>query len=187
MPNDLVASTPPKGDTAAQRLYAQAAGSVACHECVKAPPETINLDYLQHRPRQRPPRPAALASAPDGGQPKQKRRSRGCWGEEAETSRSADDGASRPSQARRRPRSGRLLLGERTSRAPGRRLVSHGRPGWCPMSLMLAIAGRLSTQSGGSRDRYSVSGRSSSRSRKVEMSVSEVAPSVISSEVGGGL
>jgi hypothetical protein len=51
MLNDLVASTPPKGDTAVQRLYAQAAGSVACPECVKAPAETINLDYVQHRAR----------------------------------------------------------------------------------------------------------------------------------------
>jgi hypothetical protein len=49
MPNNLVASTPPKGDTPVQRLYAQAAGSVARHERVKAPPETIKLDYVDHR------------------------------------------------------------------------------------------------------------------------------------------
>lgn len=46
MPNDLVGSTPPVGDTAVQRLYGQAARSAACHERVKAPPETINLDYV---------------------------------------------------------------------------------------------------------------------------------------------
>jgi hypothetical protein len=36
---------------AVQRLYAHTASSVACHECVIAPPETIPLDYVQHRPR----------------------------------------------------------------------------------------------------------------------------------------
>jgi hypothetical protein len=36
---------------AVQRLYAHAARSVAGHECVIAPPETIKLDYVQHRPR----------------------------------------------------------------------------------------------------------------------------------------
>jgi hypothetical protein len=51
MPNDLVASTPPAGDTAVQRLYAQPARSAACHERVKAPPQTIKLDYVHHRPR----------------------------------------------------------------------------------------------------------------------------------------
>jgi hypothetical protein len=39
------------GDMAVQRLYADAARSVACHECVIAPPETLELDYVQHRPR----------------------------------------------------------------------------------------------------------------------------------------
>jgi hypothetical protein len=42
----------------------QAAGSVACHECVKAPPETIKLDYVHHRPRSATAAARTLASAP---------------------------------------------------------------------------------------------------------------------------
>lgn len=49
---------------AVQRLYAHAARSVACHQCVIAPPETIKLDYVQHRPRSATAAPRALASAP---------------------------------------------------------------------------------------------------------------------------
>ena len=49
--DDLVGSTPHVGDEAVQGLYAQAARRAACHERMKAPPETINLDYVYHRPR----------------------------------------------------------------------------------------------------------------------------------------
>jgi hypothetical protein len=52
-----VGSTPAVRETAVRRLYAQAARRAAYHERAKAPPETINLDYLHHRPRQRPARP----------------------------------------------------------------------------------------------------------------------------------
>jgi hypothetical protein len=81
MPNDLVGSTPPIGETAVQRLYAQAARHAAYHERAKAPPETINLDYVHHQPRQRPTRTALWFLLRTGGQPKQERRSRGCWGD----------------------------------------------------------------------------------------------------------
>ena len=57
MPNDLVGSTPPVGETAVQRLYVKPPAAPACHERLKARPETINLDYVHHRPRQRPARP----------------------------------------------------------------------------------------------------------------------------------
>jgi hypothetical protein len=32
-------------------MYAQASRSAAGHQRVKAPPETINLDHVHHRPR----------------------------------------------------------------------------------------------------------------------------------------
>jgi hypothetical protein len=57
MPDDLVGSTPPVGETAIRPLYAQATRRAACHDRVKAPSETINLDHVHHRPRQRPTRP----------------------------------------------------------------------------------------------------------------------------------
>jgi hypothetical protein len=52
------------GDMEVQRLYAHAARSVACHECVIAPPETIKLDHVQHRPPEATAATRALASAP---------------------------------------------------------------------------------------------------------------------------
>jgi hypothetical protein len=51
MPNELVDSTPPMRETAVHRLNAQAARRAACHERVKAPPETINLDHVHRRRR----------------------------------------------------------------------------------------------------------------------------------------
>ena len=66
-PNDLVGSTPPVGETAVHRLDAQAAGNAACHERIKAPPETINLDYVAGHASDRRGRRSSFRSGPAAG------------------------------------------------------------------------------------------------------------------------